>query len=300
MVGVDHTDTAALAEPAGDRRLAAADRPGDADADASRAPAPPARARHPRRRPALASTSASSLVTRRSSTKLAATDGSPIASSRWFLRSPSRVSSASSAGPSDAGRHPSTAGRPRRSRASAAAGAAPSARRRGRRRRGVDRCAAPDHARPRTASLRLSPAVRDRGPPRSVAAVERRPPAPSSTTHSRSHTVSSSRRSCDTTSSVAGESRMKASIASRAGMSRWFVGSSSSSRLDGWMPSSASSSRERSPPDSERTSLNDVVAAEQEPREVRARLAGASRGSSRAERRGRSRRRCAAARSWAR
>ena len=34
------------------------------------------------------------------------------------------------------------------------------------------------------------------------------------------------------------------------------MGSSSSSRFDGWIPSSASSSRDRSPPDSERTSLN--------------------------------------------
>src|SRR5207247_1810939 len=37
----------------------------------------------------------SSLVTLRSSTKLAATAGSAIASSRWFLRKPSRVSSPS-------------------------------------------------------------------------------------------------------------------------------------------------------------------------------------------------------------
>ena len=43
------------------------------------------------------SMSASSLVTRRISTKFACTAGSPIASSRWFFRNPSRVSSASAA-----------------------------------------------------------------------------------------------------------------------------------------------------------------------------------------------------------
>ena len=45
-------------------------------------------------------------------------------------------------------------------------------------------------------------------------------------------------------------------MASRAAMSRWFVGSSRSSRFAGRIPSSASSSRDRSPPDSDRTSLN--------------------------------------------
>ena len=87
-----------LAEPARHGRLAAADRPGHPDPDgpvrtpgrigAVTAPAPRARARRPRpppapsrRRPARSSPGAS----RRSSP---ATAGSPIASSRWFLRRP--------------------------------------------------------------------------------------------------------------------------------------------------------------------------------------------------------------------
>ena len=109
--------------------------------------------------------------------------------------------------------------------------------------------------------------------PRPIPTIEcRRRPSP--TTHSGSHTVSSNRRSCETTSNVAGESRMNASIASRAGMSRWFVGSSSSSRFDGWMPEQreleprALAARQRA------DLLERVVAAEQEPGQVGARLTG--------------------------
>ena len=250
----------------GHGRLAAADRPGEPDPDASRCPLLELQ-------PGLlgdrerASTSASSLVTRRSSTKFAATAGSPSASSRWFLRSPSRVSSAVQ-------------------RRLLAPVRILRQLRRVRRGRWRPRCEPP--CRDCRAAARCSPRAPDAGvgdstvrfrppraaasPPAPSAAATVQPPAtaarhadsrrrtatagPSPTTHSRSQTVSSSRRSCDTTSSVAGDSRMKASMASRAGMSRWFVGSSSSSRFDGWMPSSASSSRDRSPPDSARTSLN--------------------------------------------
>ena len=66
---------------------------------------------------------------------------------------------------------------------------------------------------------------------------------------------------------------MNDSIASRAGMSRWFVGSSSSSRFDGMDPEQREleprplAARQRS------DLLERVVAAEQEPGEVRARLA---------------------------
>ena len=95
-----------------------------------------------------------------------------------------------------------------------------------------------------------------RYPPSNGAALPGSSPRPGSTTHSRSHTDSSSRRSCDTTMSVAGVSRRNDSSASRAGMSRWFVGSSRSSRLAGVMPSTASSSRDRSPPDSSLTGLS--------------------------------------------
>ena len=105
------------------------------------------------------------------------------------------------------------------------------------------------------------PALGDGSTPGAIAAVERRPRGRArrrcagSTTHSRSQTVSSSRRSCETMSSVAGDSRRNDSSASRAGMSRWLVGSSRSSRFAGATPSSASSSRERSPPDSSLTGL---------------------------------------------
>ena len=100
------TTRAPLREPARDRRLAAADRPGQPDPDV-RPRAGRAGVRHGARSSSsshassaaasAASTSASSLVTRRSSTKFAATAGSPSASSSWFLRSPRRVSSASTA-----------------------------------------------------------------------------------------------------------------------------------------------------------------------------------------------------------
>src|SRR4029453_2840564 len=96
MVGIDHLDPGALAEPAGDRGLAAADWPGDADGQHHGARS--SSSSHASSAVASAAvTSASSLVTRRSSTKFAAIDGSPIASSRWFFRNPRRVSSASSA-----------------------------------------------------------------------------------------------------------------------------------------------------------------------------------------------------------
>ena len=49
LVGVDDHDARPLAEPARDRRLAAADRPGQPDPRPSRRAAPRARARHPRR-----------------------------------------------------------------------------------------------------------------------------------------------------------------------------------------------------------------------------------------------------------
>ena len=74
---------------------------------------------------------------------------------------------------------------------------------------------------------------------------------------------------------------MNASIASRAGMSRWFVGSSSSSRFDGWMPEQGQleprplAARQRA------DLLERVVAAEQEPGQVAARLARPSPGSCR-------------------
>ena len=55
------------------------------------------------------------------------------------------------------------------------------------------------------------------------------------------------------------------------------MGSSSSSRFDGRIPRSASSRRDRSPPDSDAHLLEHVVAAEQEPREVAAGLAGRDR-----------------------
>ena len=101
-VGVDD-DSALAPSQRGDRRLAAADRAGDPDPDRTAAPSGGARRPLLELEPGVLgrgqrrSTSASSLVTRRISTKFAATDGSPIASSRWLLRSPRRVSSASSA-----------------------------------------------------------------------------------------------------------------------------------------------------------------------------------------------------------
>ena len=119
------------------------------------------------------------------------------------------------------------------------------------------------------------PAVGDRRAPGAVAAVERdrerRRRRPTAARRSSRAGAGRGRRRAI----VAGDSARNASIASRAAMSRWFVGSSSSSRFDGRIPSSASSSRDRSPPDSEPDLLEHVVAAEQEPREVAARLARA-------------------------
>ena len=281
-VRVDDHDARPLAEPAGHRGLAAADRTGQPDAGRgsmpSRRPLLELRATRPRRSPERASTSASSLVTRRISTKFAGHRRDRPSPARGDSCAARAASAPHPAPPSAADRHPSTAS-PIASagRAAVLTGGRPGDCQRPQamtERRRPHRAARP--RRPSAAAVEratLGPAagaiplrlVRRRHcdrpsaghgrAPRSIAAIERRR-GPSPTTHSSSHTVSSSRRSCETTSSVAGESRMNASIASRAGMSRWFVGSSSSSRFDGWMPSSASSSRDRSPPDSERTSLN--------------------------------------------
>ena len=71
---------------------------------------------------------------------------------------------------------------------------------------------------------------------------------------------------------------MNASIASRAGMSRWFVGSSSSSRFDAWMPEQRQLEPRPLPARQQPDLLERVVAPEQEPRQVAARLAGRDRG----------------------
>ena len=224
-----------------------------------------------------ASTSASSLVTRRSSTKFAATTGSPSASSRWFLRRPRRVSSASSAA-FCAGRHPSTAsvldsadragvGRlPRRDPRWPARRSAAGLPDRG-------RAAAPALLPRSAATAGHRPAVRDGRPPTPDTRHRTPPPPPSPTTHSRSHTVSSSRRSWETTSSVAGDSAQEPldRLASRdVEVVGRLVEEEQVRRLD-------AEQRQLEPrplaAGQRADLLEHVVATEQEPGEVRARLA---------------------------
>ena len=164
------------------------------------------------------SMSASSLVTRRISTKFACTAGSPIASSRWFFRNPSRVSSPSAA--AFCRRYASLDSfsffpffRGGWCRCGPCAEAAADGRREDRRPLGAAPegagSAPPARGAPQPGRLQLD-AVATVQPPAPPLRHSRYPPSnptadPSPTTHSLSHTVSSNRRSCDTTSSVAGD-----------------------------------------------------------------------------------------------
>ena len=187
-VRVDHDDARPLAEPAGDRRLAAADRPGDPDPDrhgarsssSSQASSAAARA---------ASMSASSLVTRRSSTKLAATRRVAHRELEVVLAQPEPGQLGVERRPSACDRRPSRASRAsrprgsRRRRRAAAGRGRSSTRRRGRRPAptGPPRPPSLPASRAAVQPLRLrlerardGPAAGDRGPPRAIAAVERR------------------------------------------------------------------------------------------------------------------------------
>ena len=166
--------------------------------------------------------------------------------------------------------------RPRRARRSAVAvrrprrGGGAIGRRRSPRPGSVRRCAAaspPPRGRPRPSSRRRRPpATRD---------SRRRtaPPTPSSTTHSFSHTVSSSRRSCDTTSERrrrAGHERLDRLAGRDVEVVRRLVEQQQVRRLD----AEQRQLQARPLPAGQRPDLlGDVVAAEQEPGEVRARLA---------------------------
>ena len=91
--------------------------------------------------------------------------------------------------------------------------------------------AAPDRAQLKALRLSLDrsghrPPVGDGAPPGTVAAVERGDRARRRPPTAARPTVSRNRRSCDTTSIVAGVSIRNDSIASRATTSRWLVGSS--------------------------------------------------------------------------
>ena len=244
-------------------------------------------------------------MTRRISTKLAATAGVP---------SPARAGSCGGRGATarrrapraGGGRPPSTAsggpsGRWARAAAAAAAAASPAARPLRRRpvRRGLR--AAPRRSRAaggaglprfgRAAPPRPRPSSRPRPPPatpgsrrRTAPPARRRPPT------ARSQMVSSSRRSCDTTRIVAGDSaqeRLDRLAGGDVEVVRRLVEQQQVRRQDAQQRElEARPLAARQQPDL----LEHVVAAEQEPGEVAARLAGRDRDRLEDARRGRSRR----------